>query len=146
MSRPTGSFVPCFAGLRCGGAWLTHPIAGNAAALNAYNNWRFGETQFPTFGPGFGSARNVCNRIGVDSVRSLDTNPEDGFTDQPPFMPSDAFTLAPAIPAELMVPVIKLYTVAFWKTFLEGDRRYMRYLTPGYTNVHTLPAEVTIRD
>ena len=45
-----------------------------------------------------------------------------------------------------MVPVVKLYTVAFWKTFLEGDRRYMRFLTPGYANVHTLPAEVTIRD
>jgi dienelactone hydrolase len=125
---------------------LTNPIAGNPAAIAAYNNWRFGQTQFPILGPGFGGARNVCNRIGVDSVRSLDANPEDGFTDQPPFMASDAFTLAPAIPAEVMVPVVKLYTVAFWKTFLEGDRRYMPYLTPGYATVHTLPAEVTIRD
>jgi hypothetical protein len=85
---------------------LTNPIAGNPAAITAYNNWRFGETQFPTAGPGFGGARNVCNRVGVDSVRSLDTNPEDGFTDEPPFMASDAL-LWPGVPAELMVPVVK---------------------------------------
>ena len=28
-----------------------------------------------------------------------------------------------------MVPLIKLYTVAFWKTFLQGDHRY---LAPGF--------------
>ena len=56
------------------------------------------------------------------------------------------FTLAPAIPAELMVPMIQLYTVAFWKTYLEGDHRYMRYLPPGYAQTHDLPAEVTILD
>ena len=80
------------------------------------------------------------------SVRSLDVAPADGLTDSPPFMASDAYTLAPAIPAEIMVPVVKLYTVAFWKTYLEGDRRYGRYLKPGYAVRHGLPAEVTVLD
>jgi len=126
---------------------LTNSIPGNPAAITAYTNWRFGEIQFPAVGPGFGGARNMCNRIGVDSVRSLDTSPVDGFTDSPPFMASDApFTIAPAIPAEIMIPVVQLYTVAFWKRYLEGDSRYMRYLTPGYARAHDLPAEVTILD
>ncbi len=38
--------------------------------------------------------------------------------------------------------LIKLHTVAFWKTFLEGDHRYMRYLTPGYARSHQLQAVV----
>ena len=41
-----------------------------------------------------------------------------------------------------MVPQIELHTVAFWKTFLEGDHRYMRYLTPGYARSHRLQAVV----
>ena len=36
----------------------------------------------------------------------------------------------------------ELHTVAFWKTFLEGDHRYMRYLTPGYARSHHLQAVV----
>jgi hypothetical protein len=95
-------------------------------------------------GFGTGSGRNFCDRVGVDSIRSLDTNPQDGFTDSPPFMATDAFTLQPAIPEEVMVPMIHLYTVAFWKAFLESDRRYMRYLTPGYANRNGLPAIVEI--
>jgi len=43
-----------------------------------------------------------------------------------------------------MVPMIKLYTVAFWKTFLEGDHRYMGYLTPDYANRNGLEAIVEI--
>ena len=39
-------------------------------------------------------------------------------------------------------PALKLHTVAFWKTFLEGDHRYMRYLTPGYAQSHQLEARV----
>ena len=39
-----------------------------------------------------------------------------------------------------MVPLIKLYTIAFWKKYLEGDGRYMRYLTPGYANRNDLEA------
>ena len=69
---------------------------------------------------------------------------EDGFTDSPPFMATDAFTLQPAIPEEIMVPLIKNYTIAFWKKFLEGDGRYMRYLTPGYANRNGLEAVVKI--
>ena len=43
-----------------------------------------------------------------------------------------------------MVPLIELYTVAFWKTFLEGDHRYQRYLAPGYAKRRGLEAIVNI--
>jgi hypothetical protein len=78
----------------------------------------------------------------VNSIRSLDANPQDGFTDSPPFLPTDEFTLNPVIPEEILVPQIKLHTVAFWKTFLQGDHRYMRYLTAGYAQSHHLQAVV----
>src|SRR5580765_7513273 len=39
-------------------------------------------------------------------------------------------------------PALKLHTVAFWKTFLQGDHRYMRYLTAGYAQRHHLQAAV----
>ena len=78
----------------------------------------------------------------MNSIRSLDAIPEDGFTDSPPFLPTDAVTLNPVIPEEILVPQIKLHTVAFWKTFLEGDHRYMRYLTAGYARSHHLEAVV----
>jgi dienelactone hydrolase len=123
---------------------LTTLTASSAAAAQAYELWNFGETQFPLNGFGRGGGRNFCNRVGVNSVRSLDTHPRDGFTDSPPFMASDAFTLKPATPEEVMVPLIELYTVAFWKTFLEGDHRYQRYLAPGYAQRHGLEAIVTI--
>ncbi|MCI0572242.1 MAG: hypothetical protein L0Y66_15920 [Myxococcaceae bacterium] len=123
---------------------LTSLIPGNPYALAANTNWNMGQTQFPANGHGFGGARNICNRIGVDSVRSLDVNPADGFTDSPPFLTTDDFTLAPAIPGELMVPVVELYTVAFWKTFLAGDFKYIRFLTPGYAGAHDLPAKVRV--
>ena len=42
--------------------------------------------------------------------------------------------------------MLKLYTVAFWKTFLERDHRYQRYLTPGYAKHNDLEAEVFIVD
>jgi len=125
---------------------LTTLTASNAAAAQAFELWNFGETQFPLNGFGRGGARNFCDRVGVHSVHSLDTNPRDGFTDSPPFMASDAFTLKPAIPEERMVPLIELYTVAFWKTFLEGDHRYQRYLAPGYARRHGLEAIVRIEE
>ena len=90
------------------------------------------------------SPRHMSTGVGVSSARSLDANPRDGFTDSPPFMATDGFTLQPAIPGKVMVPLIKLYTIAFWKTFLEGDRRYMRYLTPGYAERHDLAAVVMV--
>jgi hypothetical protein len=40
-----------------------------------------------------------------------------------------------------MVPLIELYTVAFWKTLLQGDHRY---LAPGYAKRHRLEAIVKI--
>jgi hypothetical protein len=125
---------------------LTNFIAGNPAAIVAFTNWNLGAIQFPFSGVGFGGARNVCNRIGVDSVRSLDTSPVDGFTDSPPFMVTDAVTLAPAIPAEIMVPVVNLYTVAFWKAYLEGDHDYKAYLKSNYARKQGLSVEVTFRD
>jgi hypothetical protein len=121
---------------------LTNRIATNPAAARAFDLWNMGQILFPILGAGTGSGRNFCNRVGVNSVRSLDAIPQDGFTDAPPFLPTDAFTLNPVIPAETLVPQITLHTVAFWKTFLEGDHRYMRYLTAGYAQRHHLQAEV----
>jgi dienelactone hydrolase len=123
---------------------LTTLTSSNAAAARAYELWNMGETVFPLVGLGFGSGRNFCDRVGIDSIRSLDTNPQDGFTDSPPFMATDAFTLQPAVPEEIMVPLIKHYTIAFWKASLEGDRRYMRHLTPGYARRNGLEALVEI--
>jgi hypothetical protein len=122
---------------------LTKLTASNAAAARAYEAWNWGEILLPLLGPGAGSGRNFCDRVGVDSVRSLDIN-QDGFTDSPPFMATDAVTLQPPIRAEVMVSMIKLYTVAFWQTFLEGDHRYMRYLAPGYAKRNNLEAAVEI--
>ena len=51
-----------------------------------------------------------------------------------------------APPQSVMVRLVTHYTIAFWKTFLEGDHRYMRYLTPGYANVHGFPTQVTIAE
>lgn len=124
---------------------LTARTATNAAAARAYDLWNQGEILFAVQGIGAGSGRNFCDRVGVNSVRSLDAD-GDGFTDSPPFQPGgiDPFTLRPAIREELMVPMIKLYTVAFWKTFLEGDHRYMPYLAPGYAKRNGLEAIVKI--
>jgi hypothetical protein len=121
---------------------LTTRIATNPTAARAFDLWNMGQVLFALLGPGAGSGRNFCDRVGVNSTRSLDAIPQDGFTDSPPFLPTDAFTLNPVIPEEILVPQIELYTVAFWKTFLEGDHRYMRYLTPGYPRSHRLEARV----
>ena len=121
---------------------LTNRIATSPPAARAYDMWNMGQILFGLFGPGGGSGRNFCNRVGVNSMRSLDVIPQDGFTDSPPFLSTDAFTLNPVIPNEILVPQIVLHTVAFWKTFLEGDHRYMRYLTPGYAQSQRLPAVV----
>ena len=121
---------------------LTNRIVTHPAAARAYDLWNMGQILFALLGPGAGSGRNFCNRVGVNSIRSLDEMPQDGFTDSPPFLSTDAVTLNPVIPDEILVPQIKLHTVAFWKTFLEGDHRYMRYLTPGYARSHHLQAVV----
>jgi acetyl esterase/lipase len=119
--------------------------AGNAAATAAYMNWNMGQTQFPINGAGFGGGRNVCDQVGVTSVRSLDVSPIDNETDSPPLLPVDPPYTPVAPPAQsVMVRVVTHYTIAFWKTFLEGDHRYMRYLTPGYANVNGFPTQVTI--
>ena len=62
---------------------LTTLTATNAAAARAYDLWNQGEILFPQLGPGAGSGRNFCDRVGVNSVRSLDLD-GDGFTDSPP--------------------------------------------------------------
>jgi hypothetical protein len=121
---------------------LTTRIATNPAAARAYDLWNMGQILFALLGPGAGSGRNFCNRVGVNSIRSLDEMPQDGLTDSPPILPTDAVTLHPVIPEEILVPQIKLHTIAFWKTFLEGDHRYMRYLTAGYAQSHHLQAVV----
>ncbi len=121
---------------------LTNRIATNPAAARAFDLWNMGQILFPILGAGTGSGRNFCNRVGVNSLRSLDAIPQDGFTDSPPFLSTDAFTLNPVIQEETLVPQITLHTVAFWKTFLQGDHRYMRYLTAGYAQRHHLQAMV----
>jgi dienelactone hydrolase len=121
---------------------LTTRIATNPTAARAFDLWNMAQILFALLGPGAGSGRNFCDRVGVDSTRSLDAMPQDGFTDSPPFLSTDAVTLNPVIPNEILVPQITLHTVAFWKTFLEGDHRYMRYLTPGYAQSHHLEALV----
>jgi len=121
---------------------LTTRIATNPAAARAFDLWNMGQILFALLGPGAGSGRNFCARVGVDSIRSLDVIPHDGFTDSPPFLSTDLFTANPVIPDETLGPQIRLHTVAFWKTFLQGDRRYMRYLTAGYAQRHHLQAVV----
>jgi hypothetical protein len=121
---------------------LTNRIATNPSAARAFDLWNMGQILFGLLGPGAGGGRNFCTRVGVNSIRSLDVIPQDGFTDSPPFLPTDGFTLNPVIPEEILVPQITLHTVAFWKTFLQGDHRYMRYLTAGYAQSHHLQAQV----
>ena len=122
---------------------LTTLTPSNAAAARAYLLWNQGEIVFPQVGYGAGGGRNFCNRVGVNSIRSLDLN-GDGFTDSPPFMATDAFTLAPPIPEEEMTPMVHLYTLSFWKVFLQDDNRYRHFLTPGYAQRNNLKAVVTI--
>ena len=144
---------------------ITNPVTGlracnpamGPAAFRACTFWNNGETAFPVNGPGFGGGRNFCNRVGADSIRSLDVNPIDGFTDD--FVPgtdirlfqgndqwnSNGSTSGTPLPGETLVPLVKLYTVAFFKKFLAGDGRYMRYLTPGYAKTRNLEAVVEIR-
>lgn len=129
---------------------VAEPLTTNAptspGGSTAFGQWNIGAGQVPTFGLGFGGGRNICNRVGVRSVRSLDQN-GDGFTDAPPFYTgvapyADAATVGPAPSAELMVPTISLYTVSFFKAYLDGDRNYLQYLTPSYAQSHGLPAVI----
>jgi acetyl esterase/lipase len=117
---------------------LTHQIAGNAAAEAAFNLWNIGAIMFPILGTGVGGGRNICNHVDVGSaVLPLDQD-GDGVTDSPPFVPVDPPCVLVAPPAaEVVVPRLLHYSVAFWKTFLEGDHRYMPYLTPGYAKRNT---------
>ena len=81
-----------------------------------------GQTQFPNNGAGFGGGRNVCHQVGVDSVRSLDFTPVDGETDSPLLLPVDPpYTPVAPPPQSVMVSLVTHYTIAFWKTFLDGD-------------------------
>lgn len=126
---------------------LTTLTASNGPAAAAYMNWNMGQTQFPNNGAGFGGGRNVCHEVGVDSVRSLDVSPVDGETDSPPLLPVDPPYTPLAPPAQsVMGRLVTHYTIAFWKTFLEKDHRYMRYLTPGYANVNGFRTQVTIAE
>jgi hypothetical protein len=119
---------------------LTTQTAATAPAGVAFMRWNLGAARV-----GFGSGRNICNRVGVGSVRSLDVSPMDGETDSPPLIRIDPPSAPAAAPLqEVLVERVAHYTIAFWKAFLEGDRRYMRYLTPGYAEVHDFSEQVTI--
>jgi hypothetical protein len=116
---------------------LSQRSTTNAAAARACDIWNMAETV--PFAYGWGSGRNFCQRVGVTSVsRKLDKD-GDGFTDSPPFIATEDILDDPAIrpnPAvqgireDVLVPIIKFYTVAFWKTHLEGDNNYAAFLTP----------------
>jgi dienelactone hydrolase len=124
---------------------LTTLLDGDRVAAQAYDLWNLGDRLFASLGAGFGGGRHFCNRLGVQSVRSLDTSPADGFTDEPPFRTVDPpYVLAPGVPSETMVPLVTLYTVAFFKVHLAGDHRYVRYLAPGYAARNDLPVTVQI--
>jgi hypothetical protein len=126
---------------------LTTLTASDPAAAAAYTNWNFGQINILTGGIGFGGGRNFCTHIGVHSIRSLDVSPVDGLTDSPPFVGVDpGYAEQLAIPADVAVPMITRYTVAFWETYLAGDHRYRRVLRPGYAKRHGLPAIVQIID
>jgi hypothetical protein len=134
------------------------------AARNACGIWNMGRLSLPpicnladpaTFN--FGGARNFCDKTGVDSIESLDldsnglTDALDPVTGTTLFNISDECTMISPpgespVTGEEMVLLVTHYSVAFWKKFLDGDGRYMRYLTPGYANVHGLEVEVDIRD
>jgi len=137
--EPLSNLITLPSGLR-----VCSPTLGAAAAA-ACLAWNMGEITSPT-SPGFGGGRNFCTRVGVNSLASLDTSPTDGFTDSPPFTATDAFTFEEPVSGEIMVSTIKLYTVAFWQKFLAGNGHYMRYLTPGYAHVHSLPVVLRIQD
>lgn len=85
---------------------LTTRVATNPSAARAYDLWNMGQILFGLLGPGAGSGRNFCGRVGLNSLRSPDAIPQDGFTDSPPFLRTDAFTLNPGIPEETLVPQI----------------------------------------
>jgi hypothetical protein len=119
---------------------LTNHIVTNPAAARAADLWNIGQTSSRFSAPAPEAATFAT--VSAWSVRSLDVIPQDRFTDSPPFLSTDAFTLNPVIPEEMLVPQITLHTVAFWKTFLQGDHRYMRYLTARYARRHHLHAVV----
>jgi len=125
---------------------LTTLNPSNAAAARAYELWNFGQLQYLVLGQGVGGARNLCDRVGVNSIRSLDLD-GDGYTDSPPFLLDDPpYMPARPLRSDVMTPMIKLYTVAFWKVHLTGDHRYQRYLAPGYAQRNDFEANVFVAE
>jgi len=64
-------------------------------------------------------------------------------TSTPPFEPSPLVDANPPFTAcspvrcitdERMTRMVKLFTTAFWKTYLLGDQRYDQFLTPDYSD------------
>lgn len=137
--------------------------AMSAPAFQACTYWNQGELFINLVGRAFGGGRNLCDGIGTspDSARSLDTHPEDGYTDDflggdptiALFEPNDVWgsdeshTEEPPT-YEVMQPVIRNYTISFFKLLLAndlGDLAYARYLTKIYAHLHHLPAVVDVR-
>ncbi|HKY63523.1 MAG TPA: hypothetical protein VJR29_08900 [bacterium] len=135
--------------------------AMSAPAIQACTYWNQGELFSVLVARAFGGGRNICDKVGTspDSNRSLDTDPADGLTDEflggDPLIAlfegndvwnSDASHDEPPPNYDTMQPVLENYTIGFFKKFLEGEGSYMKYLTPGYAQVHDLPANVDIRE
>jgi hypothetical protein len=134
--------------------------AMSAPAIQACTYWNQGELLINLVGRAFGGGRNVCDQIGTsaDSLRSLDTHPADGYTDEflggnplvALFEPNDVWNSDGATTAEPptydeMMPVMENYTVAFFKLFLDGELAYLPYLTRVYAYLRHFPAIVDIR-
>jgi hypothetical protein len=51
---------------------LTNRIATDPAAARGYDLWNMGQILFAILGSGAGSGRTFCNRVGVNSIRSLE--------------------------------------------------------------------------
>jgi hypothetical protein len=110
-------------------------LAGEARRI-----WN-GGSQIP-----FNREETYCNRVGTDpnGLLPIGVPSSDGLvTSTPPFEPSPLVDANPPFTAcspvrcitdERMTRMIKLFTTAFWKTFLLGDQRYDQFLTSGYAN------------
>ena len=98
--------------------------------------------------------KTMCNRVGTDPSGILPIgvpSPDGLVTSSPPFEPSPFVPTNPAFTAcspvrcitgQRMDRLVKLFSTSFWKTYLEGDERYNRFLTHGYSN-HEADAIVT---
>jgi hypothetical protein len=95
--------------------------------------------------------RTYCDSVGVSdsSLRSLDVNPMDGITDISIIDTDGQQKLLRDVSQGYVTErqtteFLKLYSVAFWKVYLENDGRYQPFLTPGYAVANDLRLKVYV--